>query len=186
MDTTMLFTERSIWTMIHGVVLGGGALMALAAAMFSLWAMHTTDAPAGLAPDPRVHRESRYLAGLMVFTAVLLWLTVIVGTYVSFPPYRATPPEGLTDLRQYPRALIMSSPGTRWLHSFAKEIKAHTPWIAALLATAVAFVSVQYRSILLRERRLRNMAMTLLVICFALVAFIALLGTFINKVAPVE
>ena len=186
MDTTMLFTERSIWTMIHGVVLGGGALMALAAAMFSLWAMHTTDAPAGLAPDPRVHRESRYLAGLVVFTAVLLWLTVIVGTYVSFPPYRATPPEGLTDLRQYPRALIMSSPGTRWLHSFAMEIKEHTPWIAAMLATAVAFVSVQYRSILLRERRLRNMAMTLLVICFALVAFIALLGTFINKVAPVE
>ena len=26
-----LFSERGIWTMIHGIVLGGGALLALAA-----------------------------------------------------------------------------------------------------------------------------------------------------------
>ncbi|MEX2283431.1 MAG: hypothetical protein WEE89_13190 [Gemmatimonadota bacterium] len=40
---TRLFSDRSIWTMIHGVVLGGGALMALAAALFSLRAMRTAD-----------------------------------------------------------------------------------------------------------------------------------------------
>ena len=31
----MLFTDRSFWTMVHGIVLGGGALMALAAALFA-------------------------------------------------------------------------------------------------------------------------------------------------------
>ena len=34
MEPTMkLFTTQSIWTMLHGVVLGGGALLGLAAAL---------------------------------------------------------------------------------------------------------------------------------------------------------
>lgn len=32
----MLFSERSVLTMVHGAVLGGGALMALAAALFAM------------------------------------------------------------------------------------------------------------------------------------------------------
>ena len=34
----MLFSERSIWTMVHGIGLGGGALIGLAAALFYLYA----------------------------------------------------------------------------------------------------------------------------------------------------
>jgi hypothetical protein len=124
---TMLFTERSIWTMIHGIALGGGALMALSASLFSLRAMRMEDAS-----NAASRSQSRYLVWLTVFTAVVLWLTVLVGTYVTFPPYRATPPEGLTDLSQYPRSLIQSKPGTAWLHSFAMETKEHMPWIAAM------------------------------------------------------
>jgi hypothetical protein len=178
---TMLFTERSIWTMIHGIVLGGGALMALSAALFSLRAMRTADAS-----DVAAQNQSRYLAWLTVFIAVVLWLTVLVGTYVNFPPYRATPAEGVTDLSQYPRSLIQSNPGTVWLHAFAMEIKEHVPWIAAMLATAVAFVGVRYRSRLLSDAHLRGMATLLLTICFVLVSFVAILGVFINKVAPLE
>ena len=180
MDST-LFTDRSIWTMIHGIALGGGALMGLSAALFSLSAMRTADAS-----DIAAQNQSRYLAWLTVFVAVVLWLTVLVGTYVNFPPYRATPPAGLTDLSQYPKSLIQSNPATVWLHAFAMEIKEHVPWIAAMLATAVAFVGVRYRSKLLSDVQLRSMATTLLVICFVLVSFVALLGVFINKVAPLE
>ena len=180
MDST-LFTDRSIWTMIHGIALGGGALMGLSAALFSLSAMRTADASVIAAQN-----QSRYLAWLTVFVAVVLWLTVLVGTYVNFPPYRATPPAGLTDLSQYPKSLIQSNPATVWLHAFAMEIKEHVPWIAAMLATAVAFVGVRYRSKLLSDVQLRSMATTLLVICFVLVSFVALLGVFINKVAPLE
>jgi hypothetical protein len=178
---TLLFTARSIWTMIHGIVLGGGALMALSAALFSLRAMRTENAS-----DAASQNQSRYLVWLTVFTAVVLWLTVLVGTYVTFPPYRARPPEGLTELRQYPRALIQSNPGTVWLHSFAMETKEHMPWIAAMLSTAVAFIGVRYRSQLLSDTQLNRMATTLLAICFVLVSFVALLGIFINKVAPLE
>jgi len=154
--------------------------MGLAAALFSVRAMGTANS------SDVVQSQSRYLAGLMVCVAVVLWLTVLVGTYVTFPPYRATPPEGLADLSQYPRSLIQSSPGTVWLHAFAMEIKEHVPWIAAMLATAVAFVGVRYRSTLLADSQLRGMATTVLAICFVLVSFVAILGVFINKVAPLE
>jgi hypothetical protein len=180
MDTT-LFSERSIWTMIHGIVLGGAALMALSAALFSLCAMRTKAAPDSASPE-----HSRYLVWLTVFTAVVLWLTVLIGTYVTFPPYRATPPAGLTDLGSYPKSLIQSNPGTAWLHSFAMEVKEHLPWIAAMLSTAAAFIGARYRSQLLSDAKLNKMVMTLLAICFVLVAFVAILGVFINKVAPLE
>lgn len=178
---SMLFTDRSIWTMIHGIVLGGAALMGLSAALFSFRAMHTADAS-----DVGAENQSRYVAWLTVFVAVVLWLTVLVGTYVNFPPYRATPPEGLADLSRYPRSLIQSNPQTAWLHSFAMEVKEHVPWIAAMLATAVAFVGVRYRSQLLGDASLRRMATTLLAICFVLVAVVGILGIFINKVAPLD
>ena len=155
--------------------------MALSAALFSLRAMRTENATDAASQNP-----SRYLVWLTVFTAVVLWLTVLVGTYVTFPPYRATPPEGLTDLRQYPRSLIHSNPGTVWLHSFAMETKEHMPWIAAMLSTAVAFIGARYRAQLLSDAQLNRMATTLLAICFVLVSFVAILGVFINKVAPLE
>jgi hypothetical protein len=178
---TMLFTGRSIWTMVHGIVLGGGALMALAAALFALQVL-----PAYRAADLAPESQARSLAWLLVFTAVLLWATVLIGTYVTFPPYRATPPEGVTDLSQYPRSLIQSNPGTVWLHSFAMEIKEHMPWIAAMLATAAAHMGMRYRSEMLSNANLKRMVTTLLGVCFVLVAFVALLGVFINKVAPLE
>jgi hypothetical protein len=177
----LLFSDRSIWTMIHGMGLGGGALLGLFAALFSMRAMGTADTAGGTA-----ERQSRYLDGLTVLVAVLLWLTVLAGTYINFPPYRATPPEGLTDLSRYPRSLIQSNPGTAWLHGFAMEIKEHVPWITAMLATAVAFVTVRYRSRLLGDASLRSMTTSLLAICFLLVSFAAILGVFINKVAPLE
>ena len=117
--------------------------------------------------------------------AVGLWLTVLLGTYFVFPPYRATPPEGTTDLAAYPRALINSDPGTAWLHGFAMEIKEHVPWIAAMVATAAAFLTRRHRATVLADPGLRHVTGTLLTIALVLVASVALLGVFVNKVAPV-
>jgi hypothetical protein len=174
----MLFTERSIWTMVHGIGLGGGALIGLTAALFHLYA--TRSSPVASAP------ESRALAAITVFTAVMLWLTVLVGTYIIFPPYRATPPVGTVDLSQFPRSWLQSNGDTAWLHAFAMESKEHMPWIASMLATAVASVVVRYRSAAVADTSLRNMAGALLAISFALVAFVSLMGVFVNKVAPLH
>src|SRR5688572_4126391 len=176
-----LFSYRSILTMLHGLGAGGGGLLTLFAALFALWTMRTDGAI-----DPVVQRRSRNLKWLIVLAAILLWGAVLGGTYLVFPPYRATPPEGLTDLTAYPRSLIQSNPETTWLHSFAMEIKEHVPWIAAMLATAVAFVGVRYKSLLLSDRNINRMATVGVTICLALAASAAVLGVFVNKVAPLE
>lgn len=180
MDTS-LFSERSIWTMVHGIVLGGGALMGLAAALFALVTLR-----APVAADAGVLLQARDIGRLTTFVAVALWLTVLVGTYVSFPDYRATPPDGVTDLARHPRSLLLATPATAWLHAFAMETKEHVPWIAAMLATSVAFVSAREPSRLVHDAPLRRMATTLLALCLALVAAVSLLGVFVNKVAPLD
>jgi hypothetical protein len=66
------------------------------------------------------------------------------------------------------------------------EIKEHVPWMAAMIATAVAFIGTKYRGSLLADAPLRVMTATLLAIVFALVSFVALLGVFVNKLAPLQ
>jgi hypothetical protein len=176
----MLFSERSIWTMAHGIGLGGAALLGLAAALFYLYAARPVPDPAGN------ETGSRAFAMVTVFSAVMLWLTVIIGTYIIFPPYRATPPAGMTDLSQFPRALVLATPSTAWLHRFAMEIKEHMPWIASMLTTAVAFIAVRYRRTALTNRSLRQMMLVLLAMSFGVVTFVSLLGVFVNKVAPLD
>jgi hypothetical protein len=175
----MLFSERSIWTMVHGIGLGGAALLGLAAALFFVYAARPGQ-PIGRGTEPRA------FAALTVFTAVMLWLTVIIGTYIVFPPYRATPPPGTTDLREFPRALVLANENTAWLHAFAMEIKEHMPWIASMLTTAVAFIAVRYPSATLTQPSLRKIVSSLLAISFAIVGFVSLLGVFVNKVAPLD
>ena len=177
----MLFSERSIWTMLHGIGFGGGALLALAAAIFAIYLMHPRAADDGELPD-----RSGQIAGLTSLTALLLWLTTLVGTYVVFPPYRATPPDGATDLAAYPRSLILGDPSTAWLHAFAMETKEHLPFIASMLVTAVAFVAWRYRGRFVADAGMRRAGTAMLTVTFAIVAYISLLGVFINKVAPLE
>jgi hypothetical protein len=177
----MLFSDRSFWTMMHGIVLGGAAMLALFAALFAMNAAYALDAAAAV----RDH-QSRSVARLVVFGTVMLWVTVLSGTYVVFPPYRAAPPEGLTDLARYPRSLLLANSETAWLHTFAMESKEHMPWIAAMLATAAAFVAVRYRPALGTDPVLRRTVLALLGMCFTLVSFTAVMGILVNKAAPLE
>jgi hypothetical protein len=176
----MLFSERSIWTMLHGIGLGGAALLGLGAALFYLYAARSPSDSTGPAA------RSGAFAGITAGTAVTLWLAVIVGTYVIFPPYRATPPPGVSDLSEFPRAMLLAAPGTAWLHAFAMESKEHMPWIASMLTTAVAFVAIRYRSKMLQDPSLRRLSMALLAVSFALVSFVSMMGMFVNKVAPLD
>jgi hypothetical protein len=178
---TLLFTERSLWTMVHGIGLGGLALLALAAALFSMYLLRAPDESASATAF-----HARAVALLTGVVAAATWLTTLVGTYVVFPPYRATPPEGTTELAAFPRSLILAHPETAWLHTFAMETKEHLPWIAAMLATAVAFAAWRHRPRLLRDGAMRGIATALLGIGFVIVTYVSLLGVFVNKVAPLE
>lgn len=173
-----LFTDLSVWTMVHGIVLGGGAMGALFGTLLLVYVRTAGDgSPATPAPIVR---------SLSVASAALTWITVIVGTYFVFPPYRAAPPEGATDLSAFPRSMLLADPSTAWLHAFGMEIKEHVPWIAAMLATAVAFVVVRHGGHVMRSSSVRRMVLGWLAISLVLVSAVALLGVFVNKVAPVQ
>ncbi|HWV58399.1 MAG TPA: hypothetical protein VNZ57_13180 [Longimicrobiales bacterium] len=176
----MLFTSDSIWTMAHGIALGGGGMLGLAAVLFYLWSWSVGS---GVRPT---ERQATMFAGLNVAIAALLWATVIVGTFVVFPIYRLPPPEGVVDLAQHPRAFLVGDPELAWLHTFAMESKEHVPWITAMLASAIAFVTLRNPPQVFADRGRFRMIAALTVICFVLVSEMALLGVFVNKVAPVQ
>lgn len=174
----MLFSDRSLWTMLHGLVLSGGALVLLVTALVFL---RVLAAPQGSTIPAQ---QSSAFAWLVVAAAALLWTSVLGGTYIVFPMYRATPPEGIASLAEYPRALLMSNPDTRWLHAFGMEVKEHMPWIAAMVVTAAAVVSRRHRETLLSDASLRRLTGSLLAVALVLVSFVALMGVFVNKMAP--
>ena len=92
--------------MVHGIGVGGGALLGLAAALFYLYA--TRPAP----PGTTTERESRAFAAATGFTALLLWLAVVAGTYVIFPPYRATSPPGAIGICRSAASAVFVSRGS--------------------------------------------------------------------------
>ena len=65
----MLFTDRSLWTIVHGVVLGGAALMALAAALFAMSVMRV-----GGSFGRRDGQSVAFTGEAGVFIAVVLWV----------------------------------------------------------------------------------------------------------------
>lgn len=192
MDPVSLFSADSIWTMLHGIALGGGTLLAMAAALFALTCMDGGGASAHDGPTDAFMlseadaRRAGYVAFLLVGIAILAWLTVIGGTYIVFPAYRVPPPDGAVDLSDYPRALLLASSDTAWLHRYAMETKEHVPWIAAMLATAAAVVAVRNRPRLLASGHVRRIVTGLTAAGFVLVAYASLLGVFVNKVAPLD
>lgn len=175
-----LFTTGSLWTMFHGLVLGGGVLLGFSAAMYCMWSVRADNHN-----DASARRRCTHLGRLTILIAAMLWVIVFIGTYVNYPAYRVTPPEGTTDLSAYPRALLRANPDTAWLHSFALEFKEHAGWIAAILMTGVAFVINRYHTTLLAKPAVFNITAGFVLASFVITAIVGLLGVFVNKVAPI-
>jgi hypothetical protein len=120
--------------------------------------------------------------GLM---ALIAWLTVISGTYIVYPWYRARPPEGVTDLTGYPRYFLLDNPNLAGWHTFGMEWKEHVAWFAPILATAVFYIAWKYGPQLAENNSLRKMVMVLFILAFAAAAIAGLFGALITKAAPI-
>jgi hypothetical protein len=177
----MLFSDRSVLTMIHGIGLSGAALAGLASSLVALCLLRM-----GITHGAPAPRQARLLAWLLTFSSAALWLSVLAGTYGVFPLYRVTPPAGNTNLTLYPRALLLADPSTAWLHNLAMEIKEHMPWIAAMLATAPAVIAWRNPVSTLRDSAIYRPVVTLTAISLALASVAGLLGTLVNKMAPLQ
>lgn len=176
----MALSERELWTVLHGMILGALFLLAFAGGLAGLYSLR----PELVTVAGIRERMHRLLAGTWLM-AVVAWVTVISGTYIVYPWYRAKPPAG-ANLSEFPRSLILSSPTTKAWHSFGMEWKEHVAWFAPLLATAAAFVGAYYGPQLARESKLRTALIWMFGIAFVAAGLAGLFGAFINKVAPIR
>ena len=177
----MDMTEREIWALFHGVLFGGGFLLAFAGGLAGLWSFR-----AGLVTPEGIRERLRRLQFGVWSMAVLAWFAVMTGTYVVYPWYRAKPPEGTTDLSGFPRSLLLSDPDTDLWHKFAFEWKEHIAFVTPILATAVAVLVTYYGTRLVRNDRIRWTLMAMFVAAFAAAAIAGVFGALVTKVAPVQ
>ena len=174
----MSMTGRELWTVIHGMGFGAIFLLAFAGGMAGLWSLRPEwTTPAGIR-----ERLRRLIAGTWIM-AVTAWLTVISGTYMVYPGYRAKPPEGV-DLSQFPRSFLLSEENLAEWHTFGMEWKEHVGWLAPILATAVAYVAMRYGASLATNDTLRRGVMILFALAFVIAAIAGVFGAFITKAAP--
>lgn len=176
----MSVTGRELWTVLHGLVFGSLFLLAFAGGLAGLYSLR----PEWVSVAGVRERMRRLMSGTWAM-AIIAWLTVLSGTYIVYPWYRAKPAAG-ADLTSYPRYLLLSKPTTASWHNFGFEWKEHIAWFAPILATAVAFVVTYYGEQLAHESKARRTVLWLFVLAFVAAGVAGLFGAFINKVAPIR
>jgi hypothetical protein len=163
----MWITDRQFWLLVH---LGLGALY-----------LHGF----GTGLIGLSHQGRRYLlaslgAALLAFAAVA---SVLTGTWVVYPWYRAVAPPGV-ELAAYPQRWLLASSQLAGWHKFGMEWKEHIAWLSPIFATAVAYIVIRYGHRLKEVVETHRMLRLFLVLAFCSGLVAALFGGALNKVAP--
>ena len=176
----MEITARGLWTIVHGMGFGAFYLLACSGAILELWRRYSPSAQASIGTG-----DERLLRIYFLVMTILAWLTVLSGTYVIYPWYRAAAPPGTADLSAFPQRLLMSNPSTAEWHSLGMEWKEHVAWlvpIAISMATAVFF---RYGRSLRSHAQLRNIVLAFVWVSFFAAGVAGFFGAMLNKNAPV-
>lgn len=177
----MSFTAREFWGVIHGMGLGAVFLVAFAGGLAGLWSLR----PEWITAAGLQERIRRLIVGTSLM-AVVAWLTVLTGTYIVYPWYRAKPPEGIADVSSFPRSFLLAHPNLANWHNIGMEWKEHIGWFAPILSTAVAFVVFYYGPKLASEAKIRRAVTVLFVLAFLAATVAGGFGAFVTKAAPVH
>lgn len=177
----MEITFRDVMTVLHGMGFGALFMLAFSGAIGIIYGTAVAGArwTAGA-------RDRRMFHFYLIAMAALAWATVISGSYIVYPWYRAVPPSGTTDLALYPRRLLLSSPLTAGWHDLGMEWKEHIAWLAPIAMTMVAYVFIKYGPRLALSRDLRNAVLGFVVAAFIATGVAGAFGAFLNKYAPVR
>ena len=176
----MAFSLREYWTAIHGMALGFGFVLFFTASL----ALLLTLQPELLTPQGlRRNVILLKISGLVI--AILSWLAVIIGTWIVYPWYRATPPSGTTDLNGFPRSHLLAMPAVSGWHNFGMEWKEHLGWVVPILATVAVFLVFRYGEKLAEEKKIRWTLFVILCVAFVTAGIVGVLGAVITKEAPV-
>ncbi len=177
----MQITYRELWGTLHGLIFGGLFLLSFSGGLFALYSLR----PEWLTSEGINEKISKLKVWVWSMAAIV-WATVLSGTYIVYPWYRAKPPEGTTDLSQFPRSLLLSNPTTAEWHKFGMEWKEHVAWVAPIAATVVAYVIATYGAQLIKEPKIRKALANFFIVAFAAAAVAGVLGAFITKAAPIH
>jgi len=174
-------TTRSLWTLIHGMGFGALYLLAGSGAIALLYQRFSADASVTVSPG-----RDRFLGIYLATMAALAWLTVLTGTYIIYPWYRATPPSGSVNLGAFPRSLLLSSPATIQWHSIGMEWKEHVAWLVPIAITTAAVVVIRYARDLKYHPQIRIALQGLIVLSLFAAGVAGFFGAMLDKNAPVE
>ncbi len=182
----MEVTSKELWTIVHGMGFGAIFLLAFAGGLAGLYSLR----PELVTVSGLTERVRRLNIG-MVTLAVAVWLTVITGTFIVYPWYRAAPPAGFDPknaaaLIDYPRYFLLARESTAEWHKFGMEWKEHVAWLAPMAATVVAYLVIYYGPRLAKHPEIRRAAMIFFVVAFVTSAVAGAFGAFITKAAPLH
>lgn len=176
----MEVTNRELWGLIHGMGFGALFLLAFAGGLAGLYSLR----PELLTVSGMRERMTRLTAGTWMM-AIAAWGTVLTGTFIVYPWYRAKPPAD-ANLLDFPRYYLLANPALAEWHNFGMEWKEHVAWFAPFLATVVAFVVLRYGKRLSEMPFLRNTLMATFMLAFFAAAVAGLFGALITKAAPIH
>jgi hypothetical protein len=187
-------SDRQLWTVIHGLVLGTIYLLLFGGGLAGLWSLRP-----GFLTTAGVQERTRRLRIGMWAMAATAWATVITGTWIVYPWYReelavqgeddyagcvdALLPTNTCSPRDFLKSNV--SGDTESWHNFGMELKEHIAWAAPFLATAVAFIVAYYGARLIKRPWLRAATLVMFVGAFAAAAIGGFFGAFLNKIAPI-
>jgi hypothetical protein len=170
----MRITNHEAFAMVHGMLLGGGFLLAFSGGLLALHGLRIEL----LTPEGVGDRIRQLKLGTSVM-ALMAWLTVLTGTWVILPWYRASTPDS-------PKSLLLADPDTARWHTFADVWKTHLAWTSPLLATAAAFLVVYFGRSLARDATARRLVLVLFLGAFAVASISALIGSLVTRAAPIH
>lgn len=177
----MSLTNRELWGLIHGMIFGALFLLSFSGGLVALYSLR----PEWVTKEGITKNMSK-IKGLAWVMAGIVWLTVITGTYIVYPWYRAKPPADATVLIAFPRSFLLADPNLAGWHKLGMEWKEHVAWIAPIAATIVAYVISKYGTQLAKNPKIRNAVAWFFTFAFIVAAIAALLGALITKAAPVR
>ncbi len=167
-------SNREIWALVHGVLIGGPFLLAFTGGVVALQGLRADY----LTTDGIRNRVAQLRIGASAM-AIAAWATVLTGTWVLLPWYREDSPES-------PRSVLLSGPDTRLWHDFADVWKTHVAYMAPIFATSAAALVVYYGASLAYDRKARNLVLALFLAAFAVTSVAALIGSLVTRAAPIR
>jgi hypothetical protein len=174
-------TLREFWMIVHGMGFGSVFLLAFTVTLVGLYSLRND-----LVTVEGIRFWSgKIKVGLWVM-AVIAWGTVITGTYIIFPWYRAVPPAGTLDLSDFPRYFLLAEPTLVQWQNIGMEWKEIVGWVTPIAATVVAYVFQVYGTTLMSNRKVRSALLEFFAVAFLTAGIAGVFGAFITKIVPLH